>query len=68
MVIKIILILYVAEDGVEYESFTTISNDSLLVYENKYYLELYLDSCAYKIVDKQMADYLDDNLFETDED
>ena len=68
MVIKIILILYVPEDGVEYESFTTISNNSLLVYENKYYLELYLDSCAYKIVDKQMADYLDDNLFETDED
>ena len=68
MVIKIILILYVPEDGVEYESFTAISNDSLLVYENKYYQELYLDSCAYKIVDKQMADYLDDNLFETDED
>ena len=68
MVIKIILILYLPEDGVEYESFTTISNDSLLVYENKYYLGLYLDSCAYKIVDKQMADYLDDNLFETDED
>ena len=42
--------------------------DSLLVYENKYYLQVYLGNCVYKILDKQMAGYLDDNLFETDED
>ena len=30
--------------------------------------QVYLDNCAYKIVDSQMIDYLDDNLFETDED
>ena len=40
------------------------SFDSLLVYENKYYLEIYLDNCAYKIANKQMSDHLDDNLFE----
>ena len=30
--------LHVPEDGLEYESFTIISIDSLLVHENKYYL------------------------------
>ena len=37
---------------IECESFTIISIDSLLVYENKYYLQVYLDNCGYKIVDK----------------
>ena len=58
--------LNVPEDGVECKSYTIISSDSLLVYEN-YCLLVYLDICNYKIVDKQMIDYLD-NLFETDED
>ena len=48
----------------ECESFTVISIDSLLVYKNKCYLQIYLDNCAYKIVNKQMTDYLDENLFE----
>ena len=55
--------LNVPKDGVECESFAVIFIASLLVYENKYYLQVYLDNCAYKIVDKQMIDYLDDNLF-----
>ena len=38
--------------------------DFLLVYENKYYLQVYLDNFCHKIVKKQMTDYLDDNLFE----
>ena len=56
--------LNVPEDEIECESFTIISIDSLLVYDMKYYLQVYLDNCAYKIVNKQMADYLDENLFE----
>ena len=52
------------EDDLKCKSFTVISNDSLLVNENKYYLQVYLDNCAYKIVKKQMTDYLDENLFE----
>ena len=56
--------LNVPEDAIECESFTVISIDSLLVYENKYYLRVYLDNCDNKIAIKQMADYLDDNLFE----
>ena len=56
------------EDGVGCESFTVISIDSLLVYENKYYLQVYLDNRAYKIVGKKMIDYLHDNVFESDED
>ena len=47
--------LIVPEDVIEFESFTIISVDSLLVYDRKYYLQLYLDSCAYKIVNKQMT-------------
>ena len=50
------------EDECEY--FTVTSIDSLLVYKNKYYQQIYLDNCAYKIENKQMADYLDDNIFE----
>ena len=56
--------LNVLEDVTEYESLIVISIDCLLVYENKYYLQVYLDNCPYKIVNKQMANYLDENLFE----
>ena len=49
-------------------SFAVISIDSLLVYDNKYYLQTYLDNYAYKIVGRQMIDSPDGNLFETDED
>ena len=52
------------EDDIECESFTVISIDSLLVYENKYYFQVYVDNCAYKIVNKQITDYLGENLFE----
>ena len=44
-------------------NFTVVSVDSLLVYENKFYLQVYLDNCAYKIVRKQMTGYLDENVF-----
>ena len=54
----------VPKDDIECKSFTIISIDSLLVYDKKYYLQVYLDKCAYKIVNKQMTDYLDENLFE----
>ena len=37
-----------------------------LVYESKYYLQVYLDNCVYKIVNTQMIDYLGDNLLESD--
>ena len=44
------------EDDIKCEFFTVISIDSLLVYKSKYYLQVYLDICAYKIVNKQMTD------------
>ena len=56
------------EDGVECKSFTVSSIDSLLVYDDNYYFQVYLDNYAYKVVNNQMIDSLDDNLFETDED
>ena len=34
------------ENGVECGSFTIISIDSLVVYENRNYLQVYLDNCA----------------------
>ena len=46
----------------ECESFTVISIDSLLAFENKYYLQVYLDNCADKIVNKQMTDKLDEKI------
>ena len=59
--------LNIPEDGVECESFPFISIDSLLVYDSKYYPQVYLDDCAQKIVEKQIIDYLEGNPFETDE-
>ena len=44
--------LNMPEDDIECESFTVISIDSLLVYENKYHLQVYLHNCPYKIVNK----------------
>ena len=45
--------LILPEDGVEFESFSGICIDSLLVYDNQFYLQVYLDNCTYKTVDKQ---------------
>ena len=44
--------LNVSQDDIEFESFTVISIRSLLVYENKYYLQVYLGNCTYKIAKK----------------
>ena len=52
--------LNVPEDDKECEYFTVISIDFLLVYDTKYYLQLYLDNCDYTILNKQMTDYLDE--------
>ena len=52
------------EDDIECKSFAVISIDSLLVYESKYYLQVYLDNCTYNTVSKQITYYLDENLFE----
>ena len=54
------------DDGAEFESYTVISIESLRAYENKYCLQVYLDNFAYEIVNTQMIDYHDDNLFESD--
>ena len=54
--------LKVLEDDTECKY--SYSIDSIPVYKNKYYLQIYLDNCSYKITSKQITDYLDDNLFE----
>ena len=59
--------LNMSEYVIENESFTVISIDTFLVNENKYYLEVYLENSFYKIINKQMIDYIDENPFETDE-
>ena len=59
--------LNVPEDDIECEFFTVISIESLLLYEKKYFLQVYIDNCAGKIVDKWMIDYLGDIPLETDE-
>ena len=52
------------ESDIECKSFTVVSVDSLLAYDKKYYLQVYLDQCACKTVSKQLTDYLDKNRFE----
>ena len=52
------------EDDIECKSITVISFCFLLVYEKNYYLQVHLDNFTFKIENKQMTDYLDDNLFE----
>ena len=47
------------------ESYTSNSISSLLVYENKYYQRVYLDSCAYNIVNTEMVYYFDGKSFES---
>ena len=42
----------VPEDDVECKSFTVTSIDSLFIHQNKYYLQVYLDNCAYKTIGK----------------
>ena len=44
--------------------FTVISISSLLVYDEKYYLQVFLNNYAYKIANKQMTDYHDESFFE----
>ena len=56
--------LNVPGDDIECEPFTVISIDYLLVYKNKYYLQVYLDNWVSKIVNKQKTDYLDENVYE----
>ena len=46
--------LNLSEDAVECESFTVISIDTLLIYKNKYYPQLYLNNCDYKIVGEKL--------------
>ena len=58
--------LNMPEDSVESKCFRIISIDSLIICQNKFYLQVYVDNCAYKIINTEMVDYLDDNLFKTD--
>ena len=55
--------LNIPVNDIEFEAFTVISVDSLLVYESKYYLHVYLNNCDYKVLNKQTTDYLDENVF-----
>ena len=47
--------LNVPENGVECKSFPVIFISSLLVHHSKYFLQVYLGNCAYKIVDNQIT-------------
>ena len=42
------------EDDIKCETFRFNSINSWLVYENKYYMQVYLDNFAYKIVDRRI--------------
>ena len=53
-------------DGGESWSFTIISIGFLLLFERKYFLQVYLENCAYKTVDKRLIDYVYNHLFDSD--
>ena len=46
--------LDVPKDRLECKFFTVVSIDSLPVYDSKYYLQVYLGNCVYKVVHNQM--------------
>ena len=50
--------LNVPEDGVECETFTISSIDFYLFVKKESYLQVHLQNCAYKIVDKPMIDLM----------
>ena len=56
--------LNVPEDDIECKSFTAICVDSLLAYDKKCYLQVYFDNFAYKVVNRQITNYLNAKLFE----
>ena len=56
--------LNVPEEDIDCESFIVIYINFLLVYDKKCYLQIYLNNCAYKTVNKQMKDCLNENLSE----
>ena len=71
MTIKFVLIcvsLNEPQDGVECEFLVPflLICFYLLVYEKKYYLQVYLNNSAYKIVNTEMVGYLDNNIFDSD--
>ena len=39
--------------------------DPLIDLENKYYFQVYLDYCIYRIADNHIINYLDDNPFDS---
>ena len=41
------MVINVPEDHAKFESFTACSIDSSIVYENKYYVQVYLDNFVY---------------------
>ena len=53
--------LNVPQGGIELEYFTVISTDSLLLYENKYFLQVYSEIMLMKLL---KVNYLGDNPFE----
>ena len=62
--IKFILTLYRVISSRRWYRITIFSIDSLLAYESKSYLQVYLDSCTYKIKSKQITDFPNEDLFE----
>ena len=57
-----------ARNGVECESFTIVSINFFFVHKSKYYLQVHVDNCTNKFTEKKVIDYLDGNLFYTDQD
>ena len=55
--------LNIPEDNIKCEYFTVISIASSFVCNKKDYLQVFLENRAYKGVNKQITDYLNENSF-----
>ena len=56
----------IPEERVEYKCIPCISVDSVLKIEKKYYPQVYLEQCKYKIKEREIKSLIDYNLMDSD--
>ena len=56
----------IPEEKIEYECIPCISVDSVLEIEKKYYPQVYLEQCKYKVNERKIKSLIDYDLFDSD--
>ena len=55
----------IPEEKVEYERISCISVDSVLKIEKKYYPQVYLELCKYKVKERKIKSFIDYDLLDS---